>query len=143
MKKSLLITAWLGAFVCAVTLFCACGAKEERAAPEAVPAAVEIAPEELETQTHDTKYKNGIFTAGRKGYGSDVLVTATIANDEIIELEIEGAEETKGVGRVSIERMRTRILEAQFGEVDGVSGATETSEAIKGALEDILRKAEY
>ncbi len=127
--------------VAAMITLSACAAKEEEAADE--PDTIEIAPTEAETQAHNTKYKDGVYSAGRRGYGGDVVVTATIANDEIVELKIEGADETKGVGSVAIERMRERIMEAQFGAVDAVSGASETSEAIKGAFEDLLRKAEY
>lgn len=134
----------LAALLLCAFLFSACGSGEAPSADELAPTAapIEIAPIEKE-ETHDTRYKDGVYTAGRKGYGGDILVTATIANDQIIDLHIEGAGETRGVGSVAIERVRTRILEAQSPRVDGVSGATQTSEAVMAAMEDILRKAEY
>ncbi|MDO5111043.1 MAG: FMN-binding protein [Clostridia bacterium] len=131
---------WLGvALLCAASL-CACDKQEE--AQVETPAEIEVAPTE-KPAAQDGKYKDGVYTAGRRGYAGDVVVTATIADDKIVELQIEGAEETKGVGSVAIERMRDRLLEAQFGSVDVVSGATVTSEAIKLALADILAKAAY
>lgn len=126
--------------LCTVLCMSACAKSE----PEAEQVAVmEIAPVEAAEQAHTTKYKDGVYTAGRKGYGGDIVVTATIVNDVITELKIEGENETKGVGSIAIERMRERILEAQFGPVDGVSGATVSSEAIKLAVSDILNKAAY
>ncbi len=143
MRHPFLRTVMLCTALSASLFLAACGAESGKAEPTPPPADIEIVPEEAPAQAHSTKYKDGIYTSGRKGYGGDVVVSATIANDEIIELEIEGAEETKGVGSIAIERMHDRILEAQFQKADGVSGATVTSDAIKAALEDILRKAEY
>lgn len=141
MRKNTTFIIFLMVLICLASLFSACG-KKEAEIPETTDT-VEIAPVESTQEIHTTKYKDGIYTAGRKGYGGNVIVTATIANDEILDIQIEGEEETKGVGSVAIERMPARLMEAQSPEVDGVSGATETSNAIKAALEDILRKAEY
>ena len=116
---------------------CGGSAKEEETA------VMEIKPTETAEAPHATKYKDGVYTAGRKGYGGDIVVTATIKNDTITELTITGENETKGVGSIAVERMHQRILDAQFGAVDGVSGATESSNAIKLALSDIRAKAAY
>ncbi len=123
---------------CAAAL-CGCAPKEAPAEP---PAEIEVAPTE-KPAAQEGKYKDGVYTSGRRGYAGDVVVTATIADDKIVDIQIEGAEETKGVGSVAIERMRDRLLEAPFGDADVVSGATVTSEAIKMALADILAKAAY
>ena len=130
---------WLGmALLCAVAL----GGCKQQAAQEDAPAEIEVAPTE-KPAPQNGKYKDGVYTAGRRGYAGDVVVTATIADDRLVDIQIEGAEETKGVGSVAITRMRERLLEAQFGPVDVVSGATVTSEAVKAALADILAKAAY
>lgn len=137
--KSAIVRALLFLFCAGALCLTACG----KETPSEETAVMEIAPDEIFEQSHETKYKDGTYTAGRKGYGGDIVVTATIENDVITELVIEGKDETKGVGSVAIERMRERILEAQFGDADAVSGATESSQAIKLALNDILNKAKY
>ncbi|MDD4074883.1 MAG: FMN-binding protein [Eubacteriales bacterium] len=129
----------LGATLLCAAVFCGCGQEE---APMELPAEIEVAPTE-KPAAQEGKYKDGVYTAGRRGYAGDVVVTATIADDTIVDIQIEGLEETKGVGSVAIERMRERLLTAQFGDVDVVSGATVTSEAVKAALADILAKAAY
>lgn len=71
-----------------------------------------------------------VYEATTKGFGGDVTVKLTYSDDKISKVEIEGNDETEGVGSLAIEQMPDSILEANSADVDTVSGATITSNAI-------------
>ena len=75
----------------------------------------------------------GDFTGTAKGFGGDVTVTLTLTDGKITGCTAEGADETEGVGSKAIEQLPGEIAESGSIEVDGVSGATITSNAIKEA----------
>ncbi len=70
-----------------------------------------------------------------------MTVTATFDASTITELTIDVSGETKGIGADIAETMVERILDAQTCNVDGVSGATVTSNAVKTALADCMSQA--
>lgn len=86
------------------------------------------------TGTDNGKVLNG--TA--KGYGGDVTVTVTVVEDDIVSVEAVGEKETQGVGSRAIEELPEKIEAADSTEVEGVSGATVTSNAIKEAVNKAL-----
>ena len=75
----------------------------------------------------------GDFTGTAKGFGGDVTVTLTLTDGKITGCTAEGADETEGVGSKAIEQLPGEIAESGSIAVDGVSGATITSNAIKEA----------
>ena len=75
----------------------------------------------------------GDFTGTAKGFGGDVTVTLTLTDGKITGCTAEGADETEGVGSKAIEQLPAAIAESGSIAVDGVSGATITSNAIKEA----------
>ena len=76
---------------------------------------------------------SGDFTGTAKGFGGDVSVTLTLTDGAITGCTAEGKDETQGVGSEAIAQMPGKIAESGSIEVDGVSGATITSNAIKEA----------
>ena len=76
---------------------------------------------------------SGDFTATAKGFGGDVSVTLTLTDGAITGCTAEGKDETEGVGSQAIAKMPGEIAESGSIAVDGVSGATITSTAIKEA----------
>ena len=56
-------------------------------------------------------------------------------------MQIDVANETKGYGADIADEMVKKILDAQSSEVDGHSGATITSDAIKKAAESCINQA--
>ena len=76
---------------------------------------------------------SGEFTGTAKGMGGDVTVTLTLTDGKITGCTAEGASETQGVGSKAIEQLPGEIAESGSIAVDGVSGATITSDAIKEA----------
>mgnify|MGYP000479607801 CR=1 FL=1 len=76
---------------------------------------------------------SGDFTGTAKGFGGDVSVTLTLTDSKITGCTAEGADETQGIGTLALEQLPGQIAETGSIAVDGVSGATITSNAIKEA----------
>ena len=84
---------------------------------------------------------SGDFTGTAKGFGGDVSVTLTLTDSVITGCTAEGKDETQGVGSEAIAQMPGKIAESGSIAVDGVSGATATSTAIKEAAAAALTAA--
>ena len=84
---------------------------------------------------------SGDFTGTAKGFGGDVSVTLTLTDGAITGCTAEGKDETEGVGSQAIAKMPGEIAESGSIAVDGVSGATLTSTAIKEAAAAALTAA--
>lgn len=75
-----------------------------------------------------------------QGYGGEVTVTVKVKGDDILSVEAVGKDETEGVGSRAIDELPDRIVKADSTDVDGVSGATKTSDAIKQAVNKALNR---
>ena len=84
---------------------------------------------------------SGDFTGTAKGFGGDVSVTLTLTDGAITGCTAEGKDETQGVGSEAIAKMPGEIAESGSIAVDGVTGATITSDAIKEAAAAALTAA--
>ena len=119
-KKS--VSALVMAAVIAVSLFgYGCGAKS--------------------ASTSSDAGASGDFTGTAKGFGGDVSVTLTLTDGAITGCTAEGKDETQGVGSQAIATMPGEIAKSGSIAVDGVSGATITSTAIKEAAAAALTAA--
>ena len=78
------------------------------------------------------------LTGTAEGFGGDVTVTLVVNGDDIVSVEAVGEGETPGIGSMAIDELPAKIVEADSTEVDGVSGATYTSDAIKAAVQSAL-----
>ena len=70
-----------------------------------------------------------------------VKVTLTIKDKTITKVEVDASHETNGIGSKAAETMPGAIVAANSLEVDGVSGATQTSKAIIEAATSALKQA--
>ena len=88
-------------------------------------------------------YTAGTYSATATGINTTTPVTVamTFSADAITDVQIDVANETKGYGADIADEMVKKILEAQSSEVDGHSGATITSGAIKKAAESCINQA--
>lgn len=94
------------------------------------------------SKSNETKlYEPGTYTAVSKGFGGDINLTLTVDESSITDVEIIGDHETANIGSKAVEEMKQQILDAQGDEVDGVSGATVTSNAIREALKAAINQA--
>ena len=100
-------------------------AAAEEAAAEEAPAA--------EAQTLTAKAP-GVF-------GEDVVVEVVADASGIYSVEVTENNETQGIGSIAVAELPAKIVEAQSVEIDGIAGATMTSNAIKTAVAAALAEA--
>lgn len=74
--------------------------------------------------------------AGRNG---DVTVEVIADDSMIYQVKVISHQETEGIGSVAAEKFPASIFSAQSVEIDGLSGATITSDAIKAAVMNALK----
>ncbi|ACV23137.1 FMN-binding protein [Slackia heliotrinireducens] len=89
-------------------------------------------------------YNDGTYTGTGTGKSGDITVTLTIADDQITVDEITDPGETAGIGgaeAIADGTFKSQIEEAQSAEIEGVAGATLTSNGVKAAVEDALAQA--
>lgn len=86
-------------------------------------------------------YTPGTYSASAKGIASDVTVTMTFDETSITDVQIDVSGETPDIGGKIGDEMRERILAAQSCNVDGISSATITSDAVKAAAADCISQA--
>lgn len=74
-----------------------------------------------------------IYTANANGFGGSVEVSIRVRDGAMVDVSASGDAETDGIGSKAIAELPAAILAAQSFEVDGVSGATVTSEGVRQA----------
>jgi uncharacterized protein with FMN-binding domain/ferredoxin len=110
-------------------------------APTDAPTDLPSTTTEPDTQTQSGIYNDGTYTGTSQGYGGDVTVEVTIENGNISSVEIIDDNETQNF----LERAMTvvnSIIGSQSTDVDTVSGATMSSNAIINATNEALDKAQ-
>ena len=85
-------------------------------------------------------YADDAQTAQGKGTGIDGEVVVEVKADAntIYEVNVVQQNETPGIGSVAVEKLPGAIVAANSLEVDGITGATVTSTAIKAAVTEAL-----
>ena len=86
-------------------------------------------------------YTPGTYTAAKPGMRGDVVVTMTFDETSILSVTAEGASETPNIGTLALEQLPGAILEAQSAEVDAVTSATITSDALLAAAAICIQQA--
>ncbi len=76
----------------------------------------------------------GTYTSQANGFGGPVEVTLTVGDGGgITEVSVKGASETPEIGGAALPVLQDQLLKTQSAELDGVSGATFTSDAVRKA----------
>ena len=100
-----------------------------------------ILPTETIGKEADTRnYIPGTYTGEGTGMGK-VVVKVTVDEKSIKAVEIDGQGETPGIGLDAIPSLRDQVIAAQSAEIDGISGATLTSNAVRTAVKSALDQA--
>ncbi|MDB8853379.1 FMN-binding protein [Peptostreptococcus anaerobius] len=87
-----------------------------------------------------SKLKDGVYYGSAKGYGGEIKAKVTVSNGKISDIKIENHSETpEYYDRCS--GIIPNIISSQSTNVDGVSGATFTSNGIKSAVANALKNA--
>ena len=102
-------------------------AATEAATTEATSAATEAAASEAETLTGEAD-----------GFGGKVTVELSVKEGTITDAVITGDGETPTVGGAALDTLKEQVIAANGPEIDGVSGATVTSTAVKNAVSAAL-----
>lgn len=77
-------------------------------------------------------------TGEAEGYGGKLTVSVTMNGTDITDVKVLSHNETQGVGTRAIDALPAAIVKADSTDVDGVSGATVTSNAIKQAVSQAM-----
>ena len=91
--------------------------------------------------TADAIYTAGTYTATAEGCLSDVTVTVTVSDKAITDVRVDASGETAELGCKAAEELPSEIIRSQSTDVDGYTGATLTSDAIKKAAADCIAQA--
>lgn len=74
-------------------------------------------------------------TGTGKGFGGDIVATLTVESDGTVsDCKLEGASETESIGGAALEELAKQVVAANCAEIDGVSGATLTTNGVKDAV---------
>lgn len=70
-----------------------------------------------------------------------VKVTVEVDESSIKSVDLDVSGETPTIGQAAADTLKKQIMDAQSSAIDGVSGASITSSAVKSALMDCLKQA--
>lgn len=90
------------------------------------------------TQTQNTQFEGTATEVIAEGFGGDIVMDVYRDGDTITGIVVKSHNETKGIGDVAFEPLFERIITKNAVDVDNYSGATVTSEAVKGAIGTLL-----
>ncbi len=90
--------------------------------------------------TGEAIYTAGTYTGTATGIG-EVKVTMTFSETAITEVVIDASNETESIGGVAAPTLQDAIMAAQNAEIDNVSGATVTTNAVKKAAASCIEQA--
>lgn len=87
----------------------------------------------------------GTYTATAQGHNGAMTVEVTVGETQITSIKVVDHKETYGIGYGSfynpVEKLPSQMVEQQTVQVDSISAATVTSNAIKAAVRDCLTQA--
>lgn len=92
-------------------------------------------------ETEGATVRDGVFHGTAFGRNGDIDVDVTVENGKLKDVKVTSHSETDNIGTIAVVQMPERIVEAQSIAVDGVSGATYTSNGIVKAVENALTEA--
>ncbi len=87
------------------------------------------------------EYTPGTYTAEAPGHEQGIVVTVTVDEAGITAVDLDLSNETESIGGAAKDALIEQIMAAQSADIDGVSGATETSTGVKLALTEALNAA--
>ena len=90
--------------------------------------------------TGEAIYTPGTYTGTATGIG-EVKVTMTFSETAITDVVIDASNETESIGGVAAPTLKDALMAAQSTEIDNVSGATITTNAVKKAAASCIEQA--
>ena len=86
-------------------------------------------------------YTPGTYTGTAEGISSTVKVTMTFSDSAVTDVVVDTSGETASFGAAAADELREQLLAAGSAEIDGVSGSTITSDAVKKAAKSCFAQA--
>ena len=86
----------------------------------------------------DTEKASGELTGKGQGFGGTITAYVTVVDGAITEVTLEGPDETPGIGGAALEELEGQFVSAKGTDIDGVSGATVTSQGAVAAVLNAL-----
>ncbi len=86
-------------------------------------------------------YKDGVYYGEAEGFGGTIAVEVSVSGGRISDISITEAEKEDGSFLEMAKEVLPIIIEAQDAEVDGISGATFSSNGIINAVKEALKEA--
>ena len=99
------------------------------------------APHAALAESTEAIYTPGTYRASAEGYHGAVTVNVTFDATHITDIQIDASGETEAVGGAAASRLQEQVLSAQSSAIDGVTGATMTSKAVKAAVAECIKQA--
>ena len=90
--------------------------------------------------TGEAIYTPGTYTGTATGIG-EVKVTMTFSETAITDVVIDASNETESIGGVAAPTLKDALMAAQSTEIDNISGATVTTNAVKKAAASCIEQA--
>ena len=90
--------------------------------------------------TGEAIYTPGTYTGTAAGIG-EVKVTMTLSETAITDVVIDASNETESIGGVAAPTLKDALMAAQSTEIDNISGATITTNAVKKAAASCIEQA--
>ena len=90
--------------------------------------------------TGEAIYTPGTYTGTATGIG-EVKVTMTFSETAITDVVIDASNETESIGGVAAPTLKDPLMAAQSTEIDNISGATITTNAVKKAAASCIEQA--
>lgn len=97
----------------------------------------------LEETEPEAEGEEEVLTGKAQGFGGIITATVTVNGDTITAVVFEGDDETPTVGGAALEELAAQIVEAGSSDIDGVSGATVTSQGCRDAVNNALDPETY
>ncbi|MDO4280258.1 MAG: FMN-binding protein [Peptococcaceae bacterium] len=86
-------------------------------------------------------WTDGTYTEQVRGYHGDFSLKVVIEGGKLADIQVGDNEETPDRGGVAIKEMPKAMIKQQTYDVDGISGATKTAEALRQGVGEALEKA--
>ncbi len=94
--------------------------------------------------TNESTVTDGQYTATATGFGNgEVFVTITVEGGQITNAVVDTTSQSEGYGADAAEGLASQIVEKQSYDLDVVSGATVTRDAVSDATKDAMTQAGF
>ena len=95
----------------------------------------------MQAAAAEGSYTAGTYSGSSMGHEGDVVVNVEFSDSAIESVSVDASGETPEIGGAAAEALAQQFMEAQSAEIDGVAGATETTDAAKRAMQQAIDAA--